>query len=229
MPNMQEITDTIDRRIVELRGEIDSLEAARRALTEIRTVRPNGGTDAKPAAAERTPTKARRPRRAKPAAVAPAAVKPAAAKPAAVKPALANAAALEPGAVKAAPVKAAPVKPAAVKAAAPTRSKSTRPAAPSTANAQPAKPSPTKRRRDLEAGEVEGLLRESADGLSLAALVRHTGVSETKVADRLQTLARTGEARSSGKRRTSLWRLVSDEERIAERAAELARASRAKA
>jgi DNA-binding IclR family transcriptional regulator len=80
----------------------------------------------------------------------------------------------------------------------------------------------------LEPGQIEGLLRESADGLSLVALARRTGVTESKVAERLATLERSGEARSSGPRRTSLWRLVTDEERIAERAAELARASQPK-
>jgi DNA-binding IclR family transcriptional regulator len=68
-------------------------------------------------------------------------------------------------------------------------------------------------------------LRESDGGLSLVALARRSGVSEAKVGERLRTLERSGEARSSGPRRTSLWRLVTDEERIAERAAELARVS----
>jgi hypothetical protein len=62
--------------------------------------------------------------------------------------------------------------------------------------------------------------------LSLVALARRAEVSEAKVAERLATLERSGEARRSGPRRTSLWRLVTDEERIAERAAELARASK---
>jgi DNA-binding IclR family transcriptional regulator len=80
----------------------------------------------------------------------------------------------------------------------------------------------------LEPGQIEGLLRESAEGLSLVALTRRTGVSEARVAERLAALERSGEARRSGPRRTSLWRLVTDEERIAERAAELARASQPK-
>jgi DNA-binding IclR family transcriptional regulator len=80
----------------------------------------------------------------------------------------------------------------------------------------------------LEPGQIEGLLRESAEGLSLVALTRRTGVSEARVAERLAALERSGEARRSGPRRTSLWRLVTDEERIAERAAQLARASQPK-
>jgi hypothetical protein len=90
---------------------------------------------------------------------------------------------------------------------------------------RPTKPSPRTRRRELEPGQIEGLLRDSEDGLSLVALARRAGVSEAKVSERLRTLERSGDARRSGPRRTSLWRLLSDEERIAERAAELARAS----
>lgn len=92
--------------------------------------------------------------------------------------------------------------------------------------ARPAKSSPRTRRRELEPGQIEGLLRDSEDGLSLVALARRAGVSEAQVGERLRTLERSGGARRSGPRRTSLWRLLSDEERIAERAAELARASR---
>jgi hypothetical protein len=80
----------------------------------------------------------------------------------------------------------------------------------------------------LEPGQIERLLRESVDGLSLVALARRAEVSEAKVTERLNALERSGEARRSGPRRTSLWRLVTDEERVAERAAELARASRTK-
>jgi hypothetical protein len=64
------------------------------------------------------------------------------------------------------------------------------------------------------------------NGLSLLALATRTGVRDAKVRERLRELERAGQARNSGKRRTSLWRLVTDEQRIAERAAELARASK---
>jgi hypothetical protein len=101
----------------------------------------------------------------------------------------------------------APVAPPAVKAATPRSSVRTR------------------RSGDLVAGQLEDLLRESEDGLSVVALAARADVSDAKVRDRLHNLQRRGEVRNSGSRRTSLWRLVSDEERIAERAAELARAS----
>jgi hypothetical protein len=59
----------------------------------------------------------------------------------------------------------------------------------------------------------------------LVALASRAEVSETKVRGRLRELERVGEVRNSGSRRTSRWRLISDEDRIAERAAEIARAS----
>jgi hypothetical protein len=83
----------------------------------------------------------------------------------------------------------------------------------------------TRRSGDLAAGRIEDLLRESEDGLSLVALASRADVSDAKVRDRLHELQRQGLVRNSGSRRTSLWRLVSDEDRIAERAAELERAS----
>jgi DNA-binding IclR family transcriptional regulator len=75
------------------------------------------------------------------------------------------------------------------------------------------------------AGQLEDLLRESEAGLSLVAIAARADVSDAKVRDRLRELQRQGQVRNSGSRRTSLWRLVSDEERIAERAAELERVS----
>jgi hypothetical protein len=188
MSNLQEITDAIDDRLVELKQQIASLEAARRALTEIQRSRP---PESKPAATTRAPAKARRSRTATPR-----------------RPAASAAAA-----------------PAGAK---PTRSSGAQPGATKASTTRTRKSSPKKRRRELEPGQIEGLLRESEDGLSLVALARRAEVSEAKVADRLATLERSGEARKSGPRRTSLWRLVTDEERIAERAAELARASQPK-
>jgi hypothetical protein len=232
MSNLQEITDAIDDRLDELKQQIASLEAARRALTEIRSSRPAGRTGSTPAAATRTPAKARRSRATTPrrAAAAGSASTSPSASPTSDR-------ATEPAEVTP------PTKPVrrrrspAQTAAAPTPASAAEPAAKtppkagatkSSPRARTTKSSPRARRRELEPGQIEGLLRESEDGLSLVALARRAEVSEAKVADRLSTLERSGEARRSGPRRTSLWRLVSDEERIAERAAELARASRPK-
>jgi hypothetical protein len=228
MSNLQEITDAIDGRLAELKQQIASLEAARRALTDIRRSPADGGADSRPATAPRKPTKPRRSRASTPSrseAEASASAGPSA-------PPTSN------GAGHAAEITP-PAKPArrrrpsAPAATAPARSRAAQPAtapAPAAAakKARPTKSSPKGRRRELEPGQIEDLLRNSEDGLSLVALTRRAGVSEAKVAERLTTLERSGEARRSGPRRTSLWRLVTDEERIAERAAELARASKPK-
>lgn len=187
MPNLQEITDAIDDRLVELRQQIASLQAARGALTGIPRSGPSRRTESRPTAAPRTPPKARRSRTS-------AQRRPAAA-----------------GSVSAAASPSAPPRSEAATAPQARVSKSSR-----------------SRRRELEPGQIEGLLRESEDGLSLVALARRVGVSEANVSERLRSLERTGEVRRSGPRRTSLWRVVTDEERIAERAAELARASQPK-
>jgi hypothetical protein len=218
MSNLQEITDAIDGRLVELKEQIAALEAARAALTEIRQSRVNGGDASRPAAATRTPAKPRRSRTA-------TSRRPAASASAGASAPPASDGAVEPGEVTP------PTKPARRRrspAPAPTPSSAARPAAEAPPKPRQAKASPRSRRRELEPGQIEGLLRESEDGLSLVALTRRAGVSEAKVAERLQALERSGEARRSGPRRTSLWRLVTDEERIAERAAELARASQPK-
>ena len=98
-------------------------------------------------------------------------------------------------------------------------------APPAVEAARPRRSGPTRRSGDLVAGQLEDLLRDSDGGLSLVALAARADVSDAKVRDRLHDLQRQGEVRNSGSRRTSVWRLVSDEERIAERAAELERAS----
>ena len=67
-------------------------------------------------------------------------------------------------------------------------------------------------------------MRGSANGLSLAALAKEMGISATKIRAQLNELQRTGQVRSEGSRRTSRWRVVTDEERIADRVAELERA-----
>lgn len=67
---------------------------------------------------------------------------------------------------------------------------------------------------------IERLLSEKPEGLSAAALSKLTGASYARVTARLRELEQAGEVKSSGTRRTSLWRMVT-EERVAQRAAEL--------
>ena len=81
--------------------------------------------------------------------------------------------------------------------------------------------SPKRRGAEIDPELIQRLLGESPDGLSVVALARRAGVGEPAVAQRLIDLERAGQVRRSGSRRTSRWRWMSDEERIAERAAEL--------
>lgn len=85
---------------------------------------------------------------------------------------------------------------------------------------------PATRGRALPAGAIELALQEQPAGLSAAALTKLTGASHNQVTARLRDLEHAGDVRRSGARRTSLWRLVTDEEQIAERAAELEKAQR---
>jgi hypothetical protein len=77
---------------------------------------------------------------------------------------------------------------------------------------------------ELEA-RLEELLGEAPDGLSAVTLAKRAGVSFARVSAVLQRMARDGRAQASGTRRTSLWRLISEEQLIAQRAAELERLS----
>lgn len=213
MPTVQEITAAITNRLSEAHEQIASLEAARSALTATAQPRGRGRTGPRRADEPKSRTTPTRPRKASSRSSEAPTSEP---EPPTAQPAVET--------IRAA----APTKPA--------RRRRSRELAVSQAEsgaAQPAakpapaatKPTPRRRSRSLAPGQLEELLRESEDGLSRIALAIRTGVSEAKVRDRLRELERSGEARSLGSRRTSLWRLVSDEERIAERVAELARAS----
>jgi hypothetical protein len=81
-----------------------------------------------------------------------------------------------------------------------------------------------RRSRELEPAKIEELLRASENGLSLAALAKELGVGAARIRTQLNELQRSGQVRSEGSRRTSRWRVITDEERIADRVAELERA-----
>jgi predicted ArsR family transcriptional regulator len=66
-------------------------------------------------------------------------------------------------------------------------------------------------------------LRASANGLSVAALAKELGIGAARIRTHLNELQRSGQVRSEGSRRTSRWRIVTDEDRIADRVAELER------
>ena len=75
-------------------------------------------------------------------------------------------------------------------------------------------------------GKLELMLRESDNGLSATTIAQRSNARYAQVLDLLRELERSGQVRRSGNRRTSRWRLISDEERIAERTAELEKLSR---
>jgi predicted Rossmann fold nucleotide-binding protein DprA/Smf involved in DNA uptake len=78
----------------------------------------------------------------------------------------------------------------------------------------------------LLSGKLELMLRESETGLSATTIAKRSNARYAQVFDLLRELERSGRVRRLGDRRTSRWRLISDEERIAERTAELEKLSR---
>jgi hypothetical protein len=74
----------------------------------------------------------------------------------------------------------------------------------------------------LLAGKLEAMLREAEGGLSAVAISERANAGYRQVLVLLRELESAGQVRRAGARRTSLWRLITDEERIAQRAAELA-------
>jgi hypothetical protein len=91
---------------------------------------------------------------------------------------------------------------------------------------------PRTRRRTKPATEVltavglEAMLGDAPDGLSAVTIADRSGAGYNQVLGLLRELERAGRMRRTGTRRTTRWRLITDEERIAERAAELERRMR---
>jgi hypothetical protein len=74
-----------------------------------------------------------------------------------------------------------------------------------------------------DVGELKRLLAEADGGLSGSALAELAGVPPATVRAQLRELERSGEVRSADERRGRRWTLVTDEDRIAQRVAELER------
>jgi hypothetical protein len=75
----------------------------------------------------------------------------------------------------------------------------------------------------LSTAELERLLAESTSGLSARAIAERAGAGYGRVLSLLRELEVAGTVRRTGTRRSTLWLLITDEERIAQRAAELER------
>ena len=80
----------------------------------------------------------------------------------------------------------------------------------------------------VPAGRLEALLSENG-GLTTSALAEQTNGDRDQVLTLLRELESAGRIRRSGQRRSTRWHAVTDEDRIRERAAELASRSRRKA
>lgn len=74
----------------------------------------------------------------------------------------------------------------------------------------------------VPAGRLELLLTENG-GLTTTALAEHSGGDRDQVLTLLRELETAGRVRRSGQRRSTRWHAITDEDRIRERAAELAR------
>ena len=70
---------------------------------------------------------------------------------------------------------------------------------------------------------LERLLADTSAGLSANAIAEQAGAGYNPTLKLLRKLEEAGQVRRSGSRRSTAWRLVTDEERIAQRAAELER------
>jgi hypothetical protein len=72
-------------------------------------------------------------------------------------------------------------------------------------------------------GKLEQLLGSTSEGLSAAALAKRTNGSPDQIRALLKDLEAAGKVRRTGQRRGTRWRVITDEDWIAERAAELER------
>ncbi|MGA2014339.1 MAG: hypothetical protein ABSH51_27945 [Solirubrobacteraceae bacterium] len=75
----------------------------------------------------------------------------------------------------------------------------------------------------LSADQLQRVLADARSGLSAGAIAEQAGASYNRVLALLRELESSGTIRRTGSRRSTLWLLITDEDRIAQRAAELER------
>jgi hypothetical protein len=220
---IDQLRDSIDARIVEVKNEIAALQAARAAL------RPESATTKAPAVSAKKAPPSRRIRTSNVVSNPTRAERPASA---------GDGAALrgESAASQAPAVSAEETQPSRRRRSSKAASDPTSAETPTNPGAEPdaletpseptRSPKPRSRARGksaasarpvevLLAGKLEVMLGESEDGLSALTISKRSNASYQQVVDLLRDLEQTGRVRSSGSRRTSLWRLISDEQRIA--------------
>jgi hypothetical protein len=87
-------------------------------------------------------------------------------------------------------------------------------------------PKPARRTGVLLAEQLERILAQSADGISTSAIASQGNADPAQVLTLLREAEATGDVRRTGERRGTRWHAITDEDRIAARAAELAAQSR---
>jgi hypothetical protein len=75
----------------------------------------------------------------------------------------------------------------------------------------------------LSADGFERLLADAGSGVSAGAIAEQAGVGYSRVLAQLRDLEAAGRVRRTGNRRSTRWLLITDEDRIAQRVAELER------
>ena len=75
----------------------------------------------------------------------------------------------------------------------------------------------------LSTDQLERLLADARSGLSAGTIAEQTGSSYSRVLAQLRTGEAAGKVRRTGRRRSTLWSLITDEDQVAARAAELER------
>jgi hypothetical protein len=75
----------------------------------------------------------------------------------------------------------------------------------------------------VRAETLERLLADTSAGLSANAIAKQAGAGYNRTLKLLRELEAAGQVRRSGSRGSTVWQLITDEERVAERAAELER------
>jgi hypothetical protein len=78
----------------------------------------------------------------------------------------------------------------------------------------------------VDAERLQALFGEH-DGLTTTAIADHTGANRIRILAVLRRLETDGQIRRTGVRRSTHWHLITDEDRIPQRAAQLASHSRA--
>jgi hypothetical protein len=75
----------------------------------------------------------------------------------------------------------------------------------------------------VQAETLERLLADTPGGLSANAIAKQAETGYSRTLKLLHELEAAGQVRRSGSRRSTVWELITDEDRIAQRAAELER------